>query len=93
MRKLLLISLTMFALLFIMNLETTAQEFIGDDKCMLCHNNENSNTGYNIYEEYKKTGHPYKLNAVDGAPPEFRKTHPPVFQTLRKDIPGMMYLM
>lgn len=77
MRKLLLLSITMFALLFLMNSEITAQEFIGDDKCMLCHNSENSNTGYNIYEEYIKTGHPYKLNAVDGAPPEFPENTSP----------------
>ena len=43
-----------------------APGYKGDDKCMLCHNSANAKLGYNIYEEYTKTGHPYKLNKITG---------------------------
>jgi hypothetical protein len=57
------------SLLFTSN--TIAQEYVGSDRCMMCHNNVNGDLGYNIWEEYTKSGHPYKLNPVDGAPPEY----------------------
>lgn len=59
-----------------------AQTYIGSDKCMLCHNNVNSKLGYNIYEEHMKTGHPYKLNPVNGAEPTYpANTTPGVHST------------
>jgi hypothetical protein len=47
------------------------QTYIGSDQCMTCHNNVNPNTGYNIWEEYSTSGHPYKLNEVTGGPPTY----------------------
>ncbi len=49
----------------------TMPDYVGSQRCKTCHDNVNANTGYNIYEEYMKTGHPYKLNAVNGGPPTF----------------------
>ncbi|MCK5452820.1 MAG: hypothetical protein KAJ16_00590, partial [Calditrichia bacterium] len=49
----------------------TAQNYVGSNVCMGCHNNVNPNLNYNIWEEYSKSGHPYKLNAVSGAPPTY----------------------
>ena len=48
-----------------------AQEYRGDTTCVTCHDNTHPTLGYNIYQEYKKTGHPYKLNPVSGAPPMY----------------------
>lgn len=48
-----------------------AQSYVGSNVCMGCHNNINPNVNYNIWEEYSKTGHPYKLNEVSGAPPVY----------------------
>jgi len=50
---------------------TSAQTYVGSDKCKLCHDNVNATLGYNIYQEYTKTGHPYKLNEVKGGPPSY----------------------
>jgi len=47
-------------------IKAQAPGYKGDDKCMLCHNSTNSKLGYNIYAEYIKTGHPYKLNKITG---------------------------
>ncbi len=49
----------------------TAQNYVGSNVCMGCHNNVNPNLNYNIWEEYSKSGHPYKLNAVSSAPPTY----------------------
>lgn len=49
----------------------SAQDYVGDQTCATCHNTVDENTGYNIYTEYKKTGHPYKLNPVNGAAPVY----------------------
>ena len=57
--------------------QVQAQEFVGSDRCMQCHNTNNADLGYNIYEEYSKSGHPYKLNAVDGAPPTYPENTSP----------------
>jgi hypothetical protein len=51
--------------------------YVGSDRCMTCHNSTNTNTGYNIYEMYMKSGHPYKLNAVNGAQPEYPENTSP----------------
>ncbi len=48
-----------------------AQNYVGSQTCMACHNNVNQNTGYNIWVEFNKTGHPFKLNEVNGAPPVY----------------------
>ena len=48
-----------------------SQTYIGSDQCQLCHDNVDSNTGYNIWEEYITSGHPYKLNEVSGSPPVY----------------------
>ncbi len=54
-----------------------AQEYVGDDRCKMCHNNVNDDLGYNIYEEYAKTGHPYKLNKIDGGHPYYPENTTP----------------
>ncbi|RMI00767.1 MAG: T9SS C-terminal target domain-containing protein [Calditrichaeota bacterium] len=48
-----------------------AQNYVGSTTCMTCHNTVNPTLGYNIWEEYMKTGHPYKLNRVQGGPPVY----------------------
>jgi len=48
-----------------------AQTYVGSQACMNCHNNVNPNTGYNIWTEYMTSGHPYKLNEINNAPPTF----------------------
>lgn len=58
-------SLLIVVVLFVTGL-TNAQTYKGDQACMLCHNSTNPNLGYNIYAEYQKTGHPYKLNEITG---------------------------
>ena len=40
-----------------------AQEYVGHDTCQPCHSA--------IYDDYTDSGHPYKLNKVDGGPPEY----------------------
>jgi hypothetical protein len=67
MKKLFL--LFTFVLLFMGT--NIAQNYVGSTVCMGCHNNVNPNTGYNIWEEYMTSGHPYKLNPVSGAPPVY----------------------
>ncbi|MFQ6115412.1 MAG: multiheme c-type cytochrome, partial [bacterium] len=51
--------------------ETFAQTYVGSQVCMTCHNTVNADKGYNIWEMYMKTGHPFKLNPVSGAPPQY----------------------
>ncbi|GAB4338467.1 MAG: hypothetical protein Kow0037_22510 [Calditrichia bacterium] len=48
-----------------------AQTYVTSQVCKGCHNTVNPNLQYNIWEEYMKTGHPYKLNEVNGAPPVY----------------------
>ena len=48
-----------------------SQSFVGSQVCKACHDNVNSNLGYNIWTEFHKSGHPYKLNPVNGAPPQY----------------------
>ena len=38
-------------------------EYIGDDKCKMCH--------AGIYDTYIKTGHPYKIQKINGGPPSY----------------------
>ncbi len=37
------------------------EEYVGDAQCKICHGK--------IYLTYRKTGHPYKLQKIDGGPP------------------------
>ncbi len=55
----------------------TTEDYVGDNTCQVCHDKVNDNTGYNIYQEYKKTGHPYKLNMVMGAHPTYPENTTP----------------
>ncbi|MFH2032828.1 MAG: multiheme c-type cytochrome [Bacteroidota bacterium] len=72
MLKKLLALVFCFAVVFMMTAQNTkAQNYVGSNTCKNCHNNVNSDLGYNIWEEYSKSGHPYKLNAVNGAPPVY----------------------
>ncbi|GAB4375679.1 MAG: hypothetical protein Kow0042_21310 [Calditrichia bacterium] len=48
-----------------------SQNYVGSSTCAICHNTPHPTLNYNIWEEYNKTGHPYKLNEVSGAPPTF----------------------
>lgn len=52
-------------------INVTSADYVGSSICKTCHDNVNNQTGYNIWEEYTKTGHPYKLNKVNGAPPVY----------------------
>lgn len=52
-------------------LTTSDENYVGSSICATCHDNINSDLGYNIFEEYLKTGHPYKLNKVNGMPPTY----------------------
>ncbi len=70
MMRSLLILLSCFLILGFSN-GLMAQTFVGSDQCQLCHDNVNPNLNYNIWQEYMKTGHPYKLNPVNGAPPVY----------------------
>jgi len=46
------------------------QNYVGSDACKGCHGAADaSGAGYNIHEEVFKTGHPYKLNLLDGSAP------------------------
>jgi hypothetical protein len=38
-------------------------QYVGDERCKTCHSS--------IYDDYRKTGHPYKLQKIDGGPPRF----------------------
>lgn len=42
---------------------TYAQNFAGSDSCKSCH--------LEIYEQYRQSGHPYKIQSVKGAPPSY----------------------
>ncbi len=57
MKKLFLL----FAVVLLFSGMNVAQNYVGSTFCMGCHNNVNPNTGYNIWEEYMTSGHPYKL--------------------------------
>lgn len=48
-----------------------AQTYVGSQVCGTCHNAVHPTLQYNIWEEYNKTGHPFKLNEVNGAPPVY----------------------
>ncbi len=67
--------------------------FVGDSRCMLCHNNVNSKLGYNIYAEYQKTGHPYKLTEIkSGVPVVFpANTAPAVIAPPGKTLNDFVY--
>ena len=39
------------------------EEYVGDDQCKTCH--------AKIYLTYRKTGHPYKLQKIEGGPPSY----------------------
>ena len=69
MKPLRLLLISMFLMSFAsLNI---AQNYVGSSVCSGCHDNVNPNTGYNIWEEYMTSGHPYKLNPVNGAPPTY----------------------
>ncbi len=53
------------------------EEYVGSSVCKTCHDAVDPHEGYNIYEEYMKTGHPYKLNKVSGAPPTYPENTSP----------------
>ena len=78
-RKLLFIAtLTGIALCcVVLSTPVVAQTYVGSQVCMTCHNTTNSNLGYNIWEEFMKTGHPYKLNKVNGKPPTYPQNTSP----------------
>jgi hypothetical protein len=48
-----------------------AQTYVGSNSCMPCHNNVHATKGYNIWQEYTKTGHPYKLQRIQNNPPVY----------------------
>ena len=54
-------------LILVLSLPVAAQDYVGSDQCIACHTNFNPV----LVENYVASGHPYKLNAVDGAPPTY----------------------
>ncbi len=54
----------------------SAQNFAGSESCKACHQQ--------IFEQYEQSGHPYKIQAVQGGPPEYPSgtspgvPHPPL---------------
>lgn len=62
---------TLILLFFVGSSMLLAQNYVGSSTCMNCHNYVQPNLGYNIWEEYAKSGHPYKLNPINGAPPVY----------------------
>lgn len=68
--RLLFLLIILVSILFPVS-EIISQTYVGSNVCMGCHNNVNTNTGYNIWTEYMTSGHPYKLNPVNGAPPVY----------------------
>jgi len=48
-----------------------AQTYVGSSTCQVCHTADLTGVGYSIWNEFMKTGHPYKLNPVNGAPPQY----------------------
>ncbi len=82
MKQAVLLILIAFLSTVLFTTRADAQTYVGSDSCITCHNTVDANLGYNIYEEYIKTGHPYKLNPVNGAPPVYPpNTSPGVTQT------------
>ncbi len=50
----------------------SAQTYVGSQVCIGCNGAADpTNVGYDLAAEYLKTGHPYKLNEVNGAPPVY----------------------
>ncbi len=68
---------TLFLVSFLIAPLLKAQEYVGSDRCITCHNRVNEDMGYNIVEEYMKTGHPYKLNATNGDHPVYPENTTP----------------
>ncbi len=69
--------LCMVLLTGFINSPAVAQEYVGSAICKNCHNVLRESLGYNIVEEYEKTGHPYKLNKIDDAPPVYPENTTP----------------
>lgn len=69
MNRKLLTSLCVFALMMLMGFSASvnAQTYVGSATCIGCH----QFTTPNVVNEYLKSGHPYKLNEVNGAPPVY----------------------
>ena len=47
--------------------ELMAQDYVGSSACIVCHTARDPE----LVTEYQKTGHPFKLNEVKGAPPVY----------------------
>ena len=52
-----------FCLLINLSMTANAQQFAGSASCKGCH--------ADIYQQYNMSGHPYKMQPVDSAPPEY----------------------
>lgn len=60
-------------ILLLLGFEAYAQSFAGAESCQSCH--------LNIYQQYSQSGHPYKIQSIEGAAPLFpAKTSPGVPQ-------------
>jgi len=53
----------LMSFLLIYQSDSLSNEYAGSTACKTCH--------VTIYNDYIKSGHPYKLNAVKGAPPQY----------------------
>ena len=64
--------------LFILVTAVNAQNYVGDNMCKACHGaGDPTGAGYNIAGEYVKTGHPYKLNKIEGGHPTYPENTTP----------------
>ncbi len=42
-------------------------DYVGSQTCRACHDEVNDVLGYNIYEEWQNSGHPYKFHVIENA--------------------------
>lgn len=64
-------------LLFVLINLLYSQNYVGSNTCTNCHNYVRPSLGFNIWTEFNKSGHPYKLNQINGAPPVYPQNTTP----------------
>ncbi len=70
--------LRMLPILAIFTMVIFGQNYVGSVACMGCHGVADlSQSGYNIYDTFMESGHPYKLNEVNGAAPLYPWSYVP----------------
>lgn len=73
MKNIRLLLLITFAVVFLLPVDdSSAQTYVGSSVCSGCHGGVRPSLGYSVVTEHNKTGHPYKLNLING-------NNPPVY--------------